>query len=236
MVRLNIRGFEIHKSHLDRTAQMVLINALKPVLRSAPLFAPSVPGGRKMSVRMTSAGTVGWVSDSAGYRYQDRHPAGRLWPEIPAQVLAIWHQLTTCDRDPDCCLINYYGEGARMGLHQDRDEADFSFPVVSVSLGDDGLFRIGNATSGGKTESIWLNSGDVVVMGGAGAADLSRGRSNSVQIFHTTAQRRTSEPDLAGCNLRMRSRVAGAGRFTGLRQAQRAVPPHRGRRRAGDLR
>ncbi len=88
------------------------------------------------------------------------------WPAIPAPVLRIWDQVTGLERRPDCCLINYYGEGARMGLHQDKDAADFSYPVVSVSLGDDGLFRIGNPTRGGKTESVWLNSGDVVVMGG----------------------------------------------------------------------
>ena len=93
-------------------------------------------------------------------------PRGRPWPAIPAEVLAIWRDLTGLDREPDCCLLNYYGEGAKMGLHQDKDEADFSFPVVSISLGDDGLFRIGNRTRGGKTESVWLSSGDVVVMGG----------------------------------------------------------------------
>lgn len=119
-----------------------------------------------MSVRMTSAGSLGWVSDNQGYRYQSQHPAGQGWPSIPSCILDVWKQVTDLDRDPDCCLINYYGEDARMGMHQDKDEADFSFPVVSMSLGDDGLFRIGNTTRGGKTESIWLNSGDVVVMGG----------------------------------------------------------------------
>lgn len=115
---------------------------------------------------MTSAGQFGWYADETGYRYADAHPSGRHWPAIPEEVLTIWRDLTGLDREPECCLLNYYGEGARMGLHQDKDEADFSYPVVSVSLGDDGLFRIGNQTRGGKTESVWLNSGDVVVMGG----------------------------------------------------------------------
>ncbi len=115
---------------------------------------------------MTSAGDLGWVTDKAGYRYQDKHPKGGVWPEIPTNILDIWHDLVSTERAPDCCLINYYGEGAKMGLHQDKDEADFSWPVLSVSLGDDALFRIGNTTRGGKTESIWLGSGDVVVMGG----------------------------------------------------------------------
>jgi DNA oxidative demethylase len=116
---------------------------------------------------MTSAGRVGWVTDRAGYRYADRHPSGVACPPIPEAVLAIWRGVTGLARDPDCCLVNWYGEGARMGLHQDRDEGDFGWPVVSVSLGDDGLFRMGGAARRDPTTSLWLTSGDVVVMGGA---------------------------------------------------------------------
>tara|TARA_R110002124_G_scaffold66769_3_gene181538 strand:- start:3400 stop:4005 length:606 start_codon:yes stop_codon:yes gene_type:complete len=164
---ITLRGFDIRKSYLDPTAQRDLVAALRGVLKAAPLFAPTTRFGKQMSVRMTSAGKYGWYSDARGYRYEPRHPDGQPWPPIPDEVLAIWRDTTGLIRDPDCCLINYYGEGARMGLHQDRDEADFTYPVLSVSLGDDGLFRIGNETRGGKTESIWLESGDVVVMGGA---------------------------------------------------------------------
>lgn len=163
---LKIRGFQIYKSHLDPAAQRAVIDALRPVLKTAPLFSPETPNGKAMSVRMTSAGRFGWFSDKTGYRYAPLHPSGVQWPDIPAPILAIWNTLTGLDRQPDSCLINYYGEGARMGLHQDKDEADFSWPVVSVSLGDDGMFRIGNTSRGGKTDSIWLSSGDVVVMGG----------------------------------------------------------------------
>ncbi|WP_173674629.1 alpha-ketoglutarate-dependent dioxygenase AlkB family protein [Phaeobacter gallaeciensis] len=166
MMKLRLRGFELTKPLLDMDGQQRLIECLRPVLRAAPLFSPEVPGGGKMSVRMTSAGAYGWISDRDGYRYEERHPTGRRWPEIPTEILAIWHATTGLERRPDCCLINYYGEGARMGLHQDKDEADFSYPVVSISLGDDGLLRIGNQSRGGKTDTIWLNSGDVVVMGG----------------------------------------------------------------------
>jgi len=166
MARLVIRDFVIEKGYLDPQAQAGVIEALRPVLKAAPPFVPETPSGKKMSVRMTSAGRLGWITDRKGYRYAPQHPKGMDWPPIPAPVLRLWHDLTGLERAPDCCLINYYGEGARMGLHQDKDEADFSFPVVSVSLGDDGLFRMGNPTRGGKTESVWLNSGDAVVMGG----------------------------------------------------------------------
>ncbi|KUJ78079.1 alkylated DNA repair dioxygenase [Ruegeria marisrubri] len=166
MTRLLVRGFDIRKGYLDSVAQARLIECLRPVLKAAPPFRPTTASGKEMSVRMTSAGALGWVSDRGGYRYQSTHPQGMAWPAIPDDILDIWRDVTGLEREPDCCLINYYGEGSRMGLHQDKDEADFSWPVVSVSLGDDALFRIGNTTRGGKTESVWLNSGDVVIMGG----------------------------------------------------------------------
>ncbi len=162
-----LRGFHIFKGLLDSPAQAALLEDLRDVVARAPLLSPDTPYGKPMSVQMTSAGKYGWYSDHSGYRYAPVHPNGAPWPPIPAKALSLWRELVSADRGPDCCLINYYGEGARMGLHRDSDEADFNWPVLSVSLGNDGLFRIGNRTRGGKTESIWLNSGDVVVMGGA---------------------------------------------------------------------
>ncbi|KIN65688.1 2OG-Fe(II) oxygenase [Sulfitobacter noctilucae] len=164
---LTLRGFDIYKEFLDRTAQEKLADTVRDVVRKAPLFRPDTPYGKPMSVRMTAAGIYGWYADKKGYRYVKAHPNGRPWPAIPEEVLEIWDRATGLARKPECCLVNYYAPDARMGLHQDRDEADFNWPVVSVSLGDDALFRIGNITRGGKTESIWLQSGDVVVMGGA---------------------------------------------------------------------
>ncbi|MDU9006612.1 alpha-ketoglutarate-dependent dioxygenase AlkB family protein [Sedimentitalea todarodis] len=166
MTCLEIRGFQIWKDNLDVAEQKVLVAAVRRLVKVAPLRQPDTPYGRPMSVRMTSAGTFGWHSDRRGYRYTSRHPDGMEWPAIPQEILAIWDRVTGLARRPDCCLVNWYDEGARMGLHQDRDEADFTWPVVSISLGDDGLFRIGNQTRGGTTESVWLASGDVVVMGG----------------------------------------------------------------------
>lgn len=163
---LEIRGFRVFKGYLDAERQSELVKALRDVVRAAPLFSPMTPYGKPMRVKMTSAGRYGWVSDRRGYRYERRHPDGMDWPPIPEAVLAIWRDLVSGERMPDCCLVNFYDAHARMGMHQDRDEADFNWPVLSVSLGDEGLFRIGNATRGGKTESHWLQSGDVVVMGG----------------------------------------------------------------------
>lgn len=163
---LVIRGFEIFEGFLDEERQRSLLEDLRKLVARAPLFVPTTSRGQEMSVRMTSAGRFGWVSDKGGYRYQETHPRGMAWPAIPDTVMDIWRAVGSSRRDPDCCLINFYDDAARMGLHQDRDEADFSWPVVSISLGDDALFRIGNLTRGGKTESIWLRSGDVVVMGG----------------------------------------------------------------------
>ncbi len=167
MTELELRGFRILPGYLDADRQVALVAALRDVVAQAPLFAPITPSGKAMSVRMTSAGRYGWVSDRTGYRYSAAHPQGQAWPAIPDLVLGMWRDLVSGARDPDCCLLNYYGEGARMGLHQDRDEADFSWPVLSISLGDEGLLRIGNTARGGSTVSHWLRSGDVVVMRGA---------------------------------------------------------------------
>lgn len=164
---LTIRQMRLYRGWLDRPAQEALVADLRAVIAAAPLFSPLTGSGKPMSVRMTSAGRFGWYSDRHGYRYVDRHPSGSDWPPIPGRVLNIWQALAGGARAPECCLLNWYGPEARMGLHQDRDEADMSQPVLSISLGDDGLFRVGNIERGGPTQSVWLHSGDVLVMGGA---------------------------------------------------------------------
>ncbi|GGA18854.1 alpha-ketoglutarate-dependent dioxygenase AlkB family protein [Neptunicoccus cionae] len=164
---LNLRGFEIYKSLLPPPDQQAILDDIRAVTAQAPMFSPLTAWGKPMSVRMSSAGKYGWYSDRKGYRYEPAHPNGTPWPAIPQSVLDVWHAVSGTTRQPDCCLINHYTEKARMGLHQDKDEQDFDFPVVSISLGDEGLFRIGGLERKGKTESIWLSSGDVCVMGGA---------------------------------------------------------------------
>lgn len=164
---LDVGGFKIFTGWFAADQQMQIVDEIRELVRCAPLFHPITSRGRKMSVRMTSAGDWGWISDHAGYRYERLHPNGAPWPEIPEVLLETWARVTGLTQSPNSCLVNYYGEAARMGLHQDKDEGDFSWPVVSVSLGDEALFRIGGVQKGGSTQSIWLESGDLVVMGGA---------------------------------------------------------------------
>ncbi|PZX19011.1 alkylated DNA repair protein (DNA oxidative demethylase) [Palleronia aestuarii] len=167
MAAHDLRGVTLLKGALDAAGQAALVAELRAVAAAAPLFHPETARGRKMSVRMTSAGRLGWVSDRRGYRYEPAHPQGMAWPEIPPRLLTLWDAVSGSAVPPDTCLLNYYGEGARMGLHQDRDEAELHHPVVSLSLGDEALFRVGNVERGGKTESVWLASGDVAVLSGA---------------------------------------------------------------------
>lgn len=163
----SVRGVRIFPGFLDPGAQQQLLDEVQAVVAVAPLFRPETRMGRRMSVAMTSAGRFGWYSDRRGYRYVETHPlTGAPWPPIPGAALAVWRAVAGVGRLPECCLVNVYAGGARMGLHQDRDEADFAMPVVSVSLGADARFRIGSIERGGTTETVWLRSGDVAVIGG----------------------------------------------------------------------
>jgi len=164
---VTIGGISVFKGFLPLSDQLLLIEDLRLIAAKAPIFSPKTKSGKPMSVRLTSAGEYGWFSNHQGYQYVSKHPSGVNWPEIPASVMSIWWAMAGQGPSPECCLVNYYGEGARMGLHQDKDEANFDWPVVSISLGDDALFRVGGRERGGKTTSIWLQSGDVAVMGGA---------------------------------------------------------------------
>ncbi|MGB7035406.1 MAG: alpha-ketoglutarate-dependent dioxygenase AlkB [Xanthobacteraceae bacterium] len=161
-------GFRCYPGYLDRQRQDDLVAAIREVVAAAPLYTSRLPkSGRPMSVRMTNCGAFGWLSDERGYRYEPGHPeTGRPWPPIPATLIAIWNDIAQYCHPPEACLINVYGPAAKMGLHQDRDEADFNAPVVSLSLGDACLFRIGGTKRGDPTRSLRLNSGDALVLGG----------------------------------------------------------------------
>jgi alkylated DNA repair protein (DNA oxidative demethylase) len=160
-------GFRHLPGFLSHVEQKAMVEDLRAVVAAAPLFSPVTRWGKPMSVRMTSAGRLGWYSDRRGYRYEPRHPSGAPWPAIPESVLAVWRAVADYPDDPDCCLINFYGEGAKMGLHRDADEDAYDAPVVSISLGDPARFRIGGLERGGPTASMELLSGDVVALGGA---------------------------------------------------------------------
>ena len=150
--------------------QAALVAELRAVARKAPFFQPRMPKtGNPFSVRMTNCGSLGWVSDINGYRYQPDHPeTGEPWPIMPAPLLDLWRELADYPHPPEACLVNFYDDSAKMGLHQDKDEQDFGAPVVSVSLGDSCLFRVGGTERSDPTLSFKLSSGDVVVLGGEG--------------------------------------------------------------------
>jgi alkylated DNA repair protein (DNA oxidative demethylase) len=160
-------GFRLWPGRLDADAQASLVADLAVLIRDAPVYRPVTPGGRAMSVEMTCLGALGWITDGAGYRYAPAHPiTAQPWPPIPASLLRLWAELADAETAPDSCLVNLYRGAARMGLHQDRDEADFAFPVLSVSLGDTAVFRIGGTRRQGPTRSVRLGSGDVCVLAG----------------------------------------------------------------------
>ncbi len=157
--------------YLDRPTQEALVEAIRGVVAEAPLYTPVMPGtGKEMSVRMTNCGSLGWVTDKQrGYRYQSTHPiTGRPWPAIPPQLLDFWRDIAGYEKPPEACLVNFYGDDARMGLHQDRDEQDLKAPVLSISLGNTCLFRVGGLSRNDRTLSFKLASGDIVVLGGEG--------------------------------------------------------------------
>jgi DNA oxidative demethylase len=164
-------GFRHLAGYFSIPEQTALLSQLRAVLMAAPLFVPRMPrSGKPFSVRMSNCGTLGWVSDKdGGYRYQPTHPeTGLAWPAMPRRLIELWDEVANFSRHPEACLINYYSTGTRMGSHRDADEADFTAPVVSVSLGDDAVFHVGGRErTDAKRRRVVLKSGDVVVLGGA---------------------------------------------------------------------
>lgn len=163
-----VPGCQLYPGFLDRAAQEALRDALRAIVLAAPLFTPRMPKtGKAFSVRMTNCGPLGWVSDVSGYRYQPQHPGtDEPWPPMPPVLLQAWAKLSGFAAPPQACLVNFYDSTGRMGLHQDRDEQDFCAPVVSLSLGDTCLFRLGGTARSDPTRSFKLASGDAFVFGG----------------------------------------------------------------------
>jgi DNA oxidative demethylase len=198
-------GLSYVPGFLDRSEQEALLADVRVALAMAPLYRPTMPrSGAPFSVQMSNCGPLGWVSDRDGYRYADAHPVTRApWPRIPGLACAAWWALADYPRTPEACLINYYEPGARMGLHQDRDELSLTAPVVSLSLGDTCLFRYGGTERRGPTQSIRLESGDALVLSGAsrlafhGVDRIVRGSSTLLEEggrFNLTLRRVSADP------------------------------------------
>jgi DNA oxidative demethylase len=163
-------GVDYFPGFLDRAAQEALRDEVLAILELAPPFRPRMPRTAKpFSVCMSNCGALGWVSDESGYRYQPTHPeTGRRWPAMPPGLLAAFSAIAPDAPAPEACLINLYDPAARMGLHQDRDEEELSAPVVSLSLGDTALFRVGGLQRNAPTRSFRLASGDAMSLAGEG--------------------------------------------------------------------
>lgn len=164
-------GIQYLPNYLDADEQRALLDEIRVIAAQAPLYTPKMPRtGKPLSVRMTNCGSLGWMADKEhGYRYQATHPeTGQPWPPIPDRLLKLWKSVSGYPFEPEACLVNFYYDNAKMGLHQDRDEQDFDAPVISISLGDACRFRVGGTTRQGNTTSYKLQSGDVIVLGGAG--------------------------------------------------------------------
>nr|WP_199351110.1 alpha-ketoglutarate-dependent dioxygenase AlkB [Haliangium ochraceum] len=162
-------GFLHIVAALDLDAQGALLEQVRAVLAEAPAYRPSMPRtGAPLSVRMSNCGTLGWISDRAGYRYEPLHPhTARRWPAIPPLAMAQWNRFADWPVRPEACLVNLYQTGSRLGMHVDQDERAADAPVVSISLGCDAVYRLGGHTRNLPSQRLLLRSGDVVVLGGA---------------------------------------------------------------------
>jgi alkylated DNA repair protein (DNA oxidative demethylase) len=160
-----LRGFAL-------AADRALVAAVREISAAAPFRHLETPGGFRMSVSMTNCGSLGWVSDRRGYRYESCDPvSGRAWPPMPESFLTLAESAAVAGGfpgfAPDACLINRYEPGARLTLHQDKDEYDFGSPIVSVSLGLPAVFLFGGVVRAERQRRVPLRHGDVVVWGGA---------------------------------------------------------------------
>lgn len=163
------KGFAHYPLYFTPDEQTHLIECVKRGVERAPFFQPTMPRtGTPLSVVMSNFGSLGWVTDKEkGYRYEPTHPkTGNPWPPLPDLLAKLWKDVTEYPVQPEATLINWYKEdkASKMGMHVDNDENDLRAPVVSVSLGDPAMFRIGGPKRGGKTQGIKLMSGDVVVL------------------------------------------------------------------------
>jgi alkylated DNA repair protein (DNA oxidative demethylase) len=198
-------GVVLFRGRLQAEAP-ALLALLAPALAQAPLRHMVTRGGFAMSAAMSNCGALGWVTDRKGYRYAPADPqTGRPWPAMPEGLrqaaVAAADAAGFHDFQPDACLINRYDPGARMGLHQDKDEADFSQPIVSFSFGLPVVFLFGGLSRRDKPEKLCLEHGDVLVWGGP-ARLCFHGVQTVKPGYH---------PEVGGYRLNLTFRRAGAG-------------------------
>ena len=165
------KGFFLLKSRLTKTMQQEVLAAARTVVVQAPLYRPTMLSGQFFNCSMTSCGDLGWVADRHGYRYQQTHPHTlRVFPAMPQVIknLAVVIAKETGNDDfyPQSCLINLYNKGEKLGMHQDSTEENKNAPIISISLGDSGIFVLGGCLRTDKTKSYIVQSGDVIVIGG----------------------------------------------------------------------
>jgi alkylated DNA repair protein (DNA oxidative demethylase) len=165
---MRYNDFELHAGALDEAAQTALVAEVLAAAETAPFYEPMTAWGKPMSARQTSFGPLGWITDAKGYRYEPLHPVTKApWPAIPRSLLDLWARYADPDHQPDSCLVNLYRGEARMGMHQDSDEANLNAPVLGISLGDTAVFRLGGVSRKDPSITFKLNSGDVNVLTGA---------------------------------------------------------------------
>lgn len=163
-------GAKLFRQYLSNQEQLAIMDEIASVLEQAPPFRPQMPTGPRMINSLTNCGPLGWMSDKRGYRYEAFHPVtGLAWPPIPQPVLSCAIQAareTGYDFEPDACLVNVYAANGKLSLHRDYDEADFAWPIVSLSFGNDADFQLAGLKRSGPSTNITLHSGDVFVLAG----------------------------------------------------------------------
>ena len=163
-------GAKLFRNRLARDEQIAILDDVARILEAAPPFRPQMPTGPYMINSLTNCGPLGWLSDKRGYRYEPTHPVtGKPWPPIPPAVLACATQAaaeTGYEFEPDACLVNIYTSDGKLSLHRDYDEADFAWPIVSLSFGNDADFQLAGLKRSGPSQTFTLHSGDVFVLAG----------------------------------------------------------------------
>jgi DNA oxidative demethylase len=199
-------GTSLFRNRLSLAEQVAVLDEVERIVAEAPLFRPQMPTGPYMINSLTNCGPLGWISDKRGYRYEPAHPVtGNPWPPIPKAILACAGSLTReaglGEFEPDACLVNHYAAIGKLSLHRDFDEADFKWPIVSFSFGNDADFLLGGLKRSDRTMTVTLHSGDVMVLGG-----LSRLRYHGVRRIRpgTSPIKHKALPEDGRINLTLR--------------------------------